>query len=102
MLPEVVLNPEKCSGLFRFWNRFTVNFIWCRKPEVMGTMAKFSKYESLSASLFVPNIALFPTYLSFFTADRLSYFENLAIVPITSGLRHRILHLNVKLLYPNL
>jgi hypothetical protein len=38
-------------------------------------------------SLFVPNIALFPTYLSFFTADRLSCFENLAIAPITSGLR---------------
>ena len=49
MLPEVVLNPEKFSGLFRFWNRFTVNFIWCRKPEVMGTMAKFSKHKSLSA-----------------------------------------------------
>ena len=41
-------------------------------------------------SLFVPNIALFPTDLSFFTADRLSYFENLAIAPITSGLRQQI------------
>jgi hypothetical protein len=35
-------------------------------------------------SLFVPNIALFPTYLSFLTADRLSCFEKLAIVAITS------------------
>jgi hypothetical protein len=49
MLLEVVLNPEKNSGHFRFWNRFIVNFICCRKPEVMGAMAKFSKYESLSA-----------------------------------------------------
>jgi hypothetical protein len=36
-------------------------------------------------SLFVPNIALFPTYLSFFTADRLSFFLNLGYVVITSG-----------------
>jgi hypothetical protein len=32
-----------------------------------------------------PNIALFPTYLSFFTADRLLCFKNLVIVPKTSG-----------------
>jgi hypothetical protein len=31
------------------------------------------------------NLALFPTYLSFFTAERLSCFKNLAIVHITSG-----------------
>jgi hypothetical protein len=49
MLPEVVLNPEHFSGHFRFWNRFIVNFICCRKPEVMGAMTKFSKHESLSA-----------------------------------------------------
>jgi hypothetical protein len=49
MLPEVVLNWEKFSGHFRFWNRFIVNFICCRKPKVMDTMAKFSKHESLSA-----------------------------------------------------
>ena len=41
-------------------------------------------------SLYVPNIAFFHTYLSFFTANRLSCFENLAIAPITSGLRQQI------------
>jgi hypothetical protein len=30
-------------------NRFIVNFICCRKPEVMGAMTKFSKHESLYA-----------------------------------------------------
>jgi hypothetical protein len=49
MLPEVVLNSEKFSGHFRFWNRFIVNFICCCKPKVMGAMAKFSKHKSLSA-----------------------------------------------------
>ena len=43
-----------------------------------------------TCSLFVPNIALLPTYLSFSTADRLSCFENLAIAPITFGLQQQI------------
>jgi hypothetical protein len=44
MLPEVVLNPEKISCHFRFCQLYLLP-----KPEVMGTMAKFSKHESLSA-----------------------------------------------------
>jgi hypothetical protein len=39
-------------------------------------------------SLFVPNIALFPTYLSYFAEERLSCFENLAIVSTATGFRY--------------
>jgi hypothetical protein len=45
MLPEVVLNPEKFSGYFRFWNSFICQLYLLPKPEVMGTMAKFKKHE---------------------------------------------------------
>jgi hypothetical protein len=34
MLPEVVLNPEKISGYFRFWNSFIVNSICCRNRKL--------------------------------------------------------------------